>query len=104
MTSILAKFGVAALVALGAMSAVLPAASASELSAGVQQVRFDQRPSRSFCSRSLAESRARSMGLNRARVVSSNSRTVVVEGRDRRGRWQRVAFRNERGCPVSRRW
>jgi hypothetical protein len=107
MTKFIATAGIAALLALGAISAPV-AASANELSAGVQQVRWDSRnpprnSSRDFCSHSLAESRARNMGLTRVRVTNVSSRSVVVEGRNRWGRWDRIVFANERGCPVIRR-
>jgi len=100
MSTILAKIGVASLVLIGSMAASLPQASANDLSGHVQQAAW--RPG-TFCTGSQAESRARGMGLSRVRVVSVNSRWVVVEGRDRRGRFQRVTFWNQRSCPLARR-
>ncbi|MGO4437823.1 hypothetical protein [Rhizobium sp. RAF56] len=100
MSTIFAKIGVAALVMIGSIATSLPQAHANDLSAYVQQV---SSRSRGFCTGSQAESRARGMGLSRVRVVSLNSRWIVVEGRDRRNRLQRVTFWNERGCPLARR-
>ena len=100
MSTIFAKIGVASLVMIGSIATSLPQAHANDLSAYVQQV---SSRSRGFCTGSQAESRARGMGLSRVRVVSLNSRWIVVEGRDRRNRLQRVTFWNERGCPLARR-
>ncbi|WP_412049707.1 hypothetical protein ACK6D9_19030 [Hoeflea sp. Naph1] len=61
-----------------------------------------QRPrhqARNECRPSRALSKARSMGLHRTHIVRDNHRRVVVEGA-RHGRSMRVAFANQRHCPV----
>ncbi|KJF68334.1 hypothetical protein [Rhizobium nepotum] len=125
MFSTFAKAGLAALIALGGISATAPAASAgSDVQFRVQVQdgyghdrgrgpgwgRPDRpgpgwgRPDRPRygCSPQFAEEKASRMGLRRARVVDVSPRRVVVAGFDRRGR-DRVVFANERGCPVIRR-
>ncbi|MCY0147934.1 hypothetical protein OEG84_09480 [Hoeflea sp. G2-23] len=54
---------------------------------------------RSECKPRKALRKARNMGLNRTHIVRDNHRRVVVEGA-RHGRWMRVAFANQRHCPV----
>lgn len=114
MFSTFAKASLAALIALGGISATAPAASAGpDVQFRVQvQDRYGHdrgrpgwgRPDRPRfgCSPQLAEAKASRMGLRRARVVDVSPRRVVVSGFDRRGR-DRVVFANERGCPVIRR-
>lgn len=114
MFNIFAKAGLAALIALGGISA-----TASTASAGGPEFRFGiysgggygsgpgwhrerDRPRRDNCSPWFAEEKANRMGLRRARVVDVSPRRVVVAGYDRHGR-DRVVFANERGCPVIRR-
>ncbi|KKX29468.1 hypothetical protein [Rhizobium sp. LC145] len=120
MTNLIAKLGIAALVALTGFSAVPNIAAASSPEFGIQQVQYregerhyrpgrpdrpgrpgrpDRRPG---CSPWLAVEKARHMGLRRARVVGADRRVVVVSGFDRRGR-DRVIFANRRGCPIIRR-
>ncbi|KJF73837.1 MULTISPECIES: hypothetical protein [Rhizobium/Agrobacterium group] len=125
MFSTFAKAGLAALIALGGISATASAASAgSDVQFRVQVQdgyghdrgrgqgwgRPDRhgpgwgRPDRPRlgCSPQLAEEKASRMGIRRARVVDVSPRRVVVAGFDRYGR-DRVVFANERGCPVIRR-
>lgn len=54
---------------------------------------------RDVCRPHLAVDKARHMGVRRAEVVHANHRRVVVEGL-RHHRPVRVAFANERNCPV----
>lgn len=54
---------------------------------------------RDVCRPHLAVEKARHMGVRRAEVVRANHRRVVVEGL-RHHRPVRVAFANERNCPV----
>ncbi|WP_339763941.1 hypothetical protein [uncultured Hoeflea sp.] len=54
---------------------------------------------RDVCRPHLAVDKARHMGVRRAEVVRANHRQVVVEGL-RHHRSVRVAFANERNCPV----
>lgn len=54
---------------------------------------------RDVCRPRQAVNKARDMGLRRAEIVRANDRRVVVEG-FRHHRPTRVAFANERGCPV----
>jgi len=54
---------------------------------------------RDVCRPHLAVDKARQMGVRRAEVVRANHRQVVVEGQ-RHHRPVRVAFANERNCPV----
>ena len=109
MFSTFAKAGMAALIALGGISATASVASAGpDVQFGIQ-VRDGHRDGgrhgwggpRRGCSPWLAEEKASRMGLRRARVVDMSPRRVVVAGFDRHGR-DRVVFANERGCPVIR--
>jgi len=54
---------------------------------------------RDVCRPHFAVDKARHMGVRRAEVVRANHRQVVVEGL-RHHRPVRVAFANERNCPV----
>ncbi|MCZ4290079.1 hypothetical protein [Hoeflea alexandrii] len=54
---------------------------------------------RDVCRPNLAVDKARGMGVRRASVAFANHRQVVVEGL-RHHRPVRVAFANERNCPV----
>lgn len=112
MISNFAKAGLAALMALGGISATASTASAGpEVRYGIYvQDGYRHggpgwgRPDRGRdrCSPWLAEDKASRMGLRRARVVDVSPRRVVVAGFDRRGR-DRIVFANVRGCPVIRR-
>lgn len=131
MTSILAKLGIAALIALGALSATVSTASAagSDFGFGIyvggpgydrgpgadrgrhyrddrRHHRDDRRPGwdrpRFGCSPELAVEKARRSGMHRARVDDVSPRRVVVAGR-RYGNFDRMVFANERGCPTIRR-
>jgi Ni/Co efflux regulator RcnB len=114
MTSLIAKAGLAALVALTGLSALAPAASAAspELAIQVQYRDRDRdrdrdwRPDRPHrrpqgCAPGFAENKANRLGLRRTRVVDVSRRTVTVVGFGRRGP-ERIVFANVRGCPVIR--
>ncbi len=109
MKQIIAKVGLAALMAVSGLAAPLSTASASDRDMRVLVQYRDDRGwngprhhRRDVCSPRLAEDKASRMGLRRAQVVDINRRVVVVSGFDRRGR-DRVVFANERGCPLIRR-
>ncbi len=113
MISTFAKAGVAALIALGGISATASTASAGpdvqyriEVQDGYRHGGHQGwgRPDRGRdrCAPWLAEEKANRMGLRRARVVDVSPRRVVVAGFDRGGR-DRIVFANVRGCPVIRR-
>ncbi|MBB3291258.1 MULTISPECIES: hypothetical protein [Rhizobium] len=101
MSNLFAKAGIAALIALGAISATAATASANDFHPGIQQARYDHYRGR-ICSPGLAVQKARDMGLRRARIDNITPRRVVVEGFGRRGP-DRVVFANVRGCPLIRR-
>ncbi|NKJ38719.1 hypothetical protein [Rhizobium sp. SG570] len=101
MTNLFAKAGIAALIALGGISATAATASANDFHPGIQQVRYDHHRGRA-CSPVLAVRKARDMGLHRARINNVTPRRVVVEGFGRRGH-DRVVFANVPGCPLIRR-
>jgi hypothetical protein len=112
MKQLLAKAGLAALIAVSGFAAPLSTASAAgaDFRILVQHHGHDRgwdrprhRPDRrDRCAPWLAEDKASRMGLRRARVVDVNRRVVVVSGFDRGGR-DRVVFANVRGCPLIRR-
>lgn len=103
MTNLFAKAGIAALIALGAMSATVVTASANDFHPGIEQARYDHGHGRGrMCSPRLAVEKARDMGLRRARIDNVTPRRVVVEGFGRRGP-DRVVFANAPGCPLIRR-
>lgn len=101
MTNLFAKVGIAALIALGGISATAVTATANDFRPGIQQARYDHYRGRS-CSPVLAVQKARDMGLRRARIDNITPRRVVVEGFGRRGP-DRVVFANAPGCPLIRR-
>ncbi|TCL74867.1 hypothetical protein [Rhizobium sp. BK251] len=107
MKSIFAKAGIAALIALGGLSATIPAASAAgwERNNGGYQMGHDSRRDwdgpRRACSPVQAVQKARWHGMNRAHISDISPRRVVVEGRGRYG-WGRVVFANVSGCPLIR--
>ncbi|WP_117193739.1 hypothetical protein [Rhizobium terrae] len=111
MTRMIVKAGIAALVALTGLSAIVPTAAAAgpDLAITVQyrdrdrdrHWRPDHRPPVG-CAPWLAEQKADRMGLRRTRVVDVSRRTVTVVGFGRRGP-DRVVFANVRGCPLIRR-
>ncbi|ENN87851.1 hypothetical protein RHSP_48088 [Rhizobium freirei PRF 81] len=101
MTNLFAKAGIAALIALGAISATAVTASANDFHPGIQQARYEHYRGRS-CSPVLAVQKARDMGMRRARIDNITPRRVVVEGFGRRGP-DRIVFANVRGCPLIRR-
>ncbi|MBN8951405.1 MULTISPECIES: hypothetical protein [unclassified Rhizobium] len=101
MTNLFAKAGIAAIIALGAISATAVTASANDFHPGVQQARYDH-PRGRACSPGFAVQKARDMGLRRARIDNITPRRVVVEGFGRRGP-DRIVFANAPGCPLIRR-
>lgn len=101
MINLFAKAGIAALIALGAVSATAAAASANDFTASVHQVRYDRHRARA-CSPIRAVQKARAMGLRRAHLVNITPRRVVVDGFSRRGP-ERIVFANVPGCPLIRR-
>ncbi|PZM13724.1 hypothetical protein [Rhizobium tubonense] len=101
MTTILAKAGIAALIALGSMSAMISTASAAPLGGVVHEVRYDHHRAR-VCSPVVAVRKARAHGMRHAHVAEIAPRRVIVEGRGRYGR-DRIVFANVPGCPVIRR-
>ncbi len=118
MTSIIAKAGIAALIALGALSGTAATAAASEFNLGIyvdspyghdRGRHFEDRGRRHGwdrprfgCSPGEAIEKARWSGLRRVRVEDVSPRRIVVSG-VRRGDWDRMAFANARGCPTIRR-
>jgi hypothetical protein len=117
MTSLLTKIGLAALVALSGLTATTSYSAASEPGFGpggmgtyvqYRDHHYDRdrdrhrRHGRPGCSPGFAEEKASRMGLRHARVVDMSRRAIIVAGRGWHGR-DRIAFANERGCPVIRR-
>ncbi len=122
MTNVFVKTAMAGLIAFAGLSgtASMAAASGPEFRIFVQHGNWDRHDRRDrgdrfdrhdrrrhhdrrgSCSPRQAESKARHMGLRRARVVDVDRRTVTVVGRDH-GRRDRIIFANDRGCPVIRR-
>ncbi|KQV64443.1 hypothetical protein [Rhizobium sp. Root1220] len=101
MTHFLAKASLAALLAIGSISALAPAAAASGRDrAPVIDVQY--RPIVRGCSPVQAVQKARWTGLRNARITDLTPRRVVVSGRSYHG-WDRMTFANVRGCPVIRR-
>ncbi len=101
MTNLFAKAAIAALIALGAISATAVTASANDFRPGIHQARYEHMRGRA-CSPGLAVRKAHDMGLRRARIENVTPRRVVVEGFGRRGP-DRVVFANAPGCPLIRR-
>jgi hypothetical protein len=110
MTSLIAKIGLAALVALTGIAPAMSSANASQSGLVIEVQHRDHyrdrdrrhHHGRPGCSPWRAEAKAERMGLRRVRVVDVSRRTVTVVGRDRHGR-DRVVFANVRGCPIIRR-
>jgi hypothetical protein len=102
MSTILAKAGLAALMALGTVCAGASMASAGALSGTlsgtVHEVRYDPHGAR-ICSPVLAVQKARSGGMRYARIANITARRVIVEGRNRHGP-ERIVFANLPGCPL----
>lgn len=123
MISFLKNTLLAAVLGLGALTAVAPAASAADIDVRIETVgyrngffeirdhdrgrerwerRHDRRQDwgrRGRCSPDFAVAKARDFGLRRARIADISSRKVVVEG-FRRGGYSRIVFANDRHCPV----
>lgn len=102
MTNLFAKAAIAAVIALGAISATTVTASANDFHPGIHQARYDHHPRGRMCSPRLAVEKARDMGLRRARIDNVTPRRVVVDGFGRRGP-DRIVFANVPGCPLIRR-
>lgn len=122
MKRILARIGLAALMAVGTVGTVVPA-HADGFSFGIEigeGQRHHQRPShdnewgggnwgggngwggghvRRGCRPDEAARIARYEGLRHVRIVDISPRRIVVAGRDRYG-WTRLVFANVRGCPL----
>jgi hypothetical protein len=101
MTTILSKLGIAALIGLGSISAMISTASASPYVRTVHEVRYDRHHGR-VCSPAQAVRKARAHGLHNAHVAEIAPRRVIVDGRSRFGR-DRIVFANVPGCPIIRR-
>lgn len=116
MIDLLKKTVLAAVLGLAAFAVTVPAASAASPDAAVETVGYrsgfhghherwerDRRPhdrhARGRCSPRLAVAKARDYGLRRAHVAHVSRRHVVVEG-VRFGHHGRIAFANQRHCPV----
>lgn len=114
MLKFLAKAGLAALLAAGALAGtVAPAAAQVNIIIGEP----DRGPPPGYrrpppppgfgrpprgCEPRFAERIARDRGFRRAHVVDISPRRIVVEGFTRRGP-DRIVFANQRGCPILRR-
>jgi hypothetical protein len=112
MFRIFTKAALAALIGLGAMSAIPATASANDFGvrievAGPRHHYDDRRHSNDryyrgpMCSNRLALQKAARTGLRGARIVARSPRAVVIEGR-RHHRHDRMVFANNRGCPIVR--
>jgi hypothetical protein len=104
----LAKFGMAATLAVAALSGAADYASAQGLDIYVgpgrhgPDVRIGEPPpryDRRGCDPREAVEAARDYGMRRARVVDLTPRRVVVDGFTRRGP-DTMVFANVRGCPL----
>lgn len=112
MMKLIAKTAIAAALALGTLGAAVPAASAAgpgidfRVTGPSQAQMVDYRRDRDRrwdrCSPVHAVEKARRTGLRRAEVRDIGPRRVVVAGM-RHGRFDRMVFANERGCPLLRR-
>lgn len=110
MRQLLAKLGVAAAIAVTALSGTADFASAQGVDIYVSPGRhrppppdYDNPPPRfdrrRGCDPREALDVARSYGLRRARVVDVTPRRVIVDGFGRRGP-DTMMFANVRGCPL----
>ncbi|HLP70897.1 MAG TPA: hypothetical protein VK181_25595 [Rhizobium sp.] len=124
MRNILAKAGLAALIALGAVSATAGSAAAgADFGVGIyigepgyypgerhgwqdprdRYERYDRYERRQYrpCNPARAVEKARWNGLRHARVRRVTQHSVVVSGY-RYGERDRMVFANVRGCPITR--
>ncbi len=124
MRNILAKAGLAALIALGAVSATAGSAAAgADFGVGIyigepgyypgerhgwrdrheRHDRYDRYERRQYrpCNPARAVEKARWNGLRHARVRRVTQHSVVVSGY-RYGERDRMVFANVRGCPITR--
>lgn len=124
MRNILAKAGLAALIALGAVSATTGSAAAgADFGVGIyigepgyypgerhgwrdryeRHDRYDRYERRQYrpCNPARAVEKARWNGLRHARVRRVTQHSVVVSGY-RYGERDRMVFANVRGCPITR--
>lgn len=111
MTPFFAKVGLAALIALGAVTASVSTAAAHgpDVDVGIyvggggyyQPRHYSSRPvyRPRVCAPGQAIEKARWNGLRRAYVSKVGPRRVVVEGTGRYG-WGRMVFANAPGCPL----
>ena len=106
MTSIFAKAGLAALLAICAIPATVSTAAAAPQEAAVVQVQYGggphYRPHRS-CSPIYAVQKARMHGLRNVSIAGISPRRIVVVGHSRHHGRDRIVFANVRGCPIIRR-
>ena len=65
-----------------------------------QQGDYMDRPVRRGCTEGRALGKAESMGIYRARIVSSDRRTIEVRGRTPDGDRTYITFARRPGCPV----
>ena len=110
MSNFFAKASLAALLSLGSLAAVAPAANAGGLDVDVV-VRDHRQPvvirdhrypvvrDHRGCSPWMAVEKARWHGFRRAEVTHVGRHRVVVEGK-RDWRWSQIVFANVRGCPL----
>nr|WP_316655130.1 hypothetical protein [uncultured Gellertiella sp.] len=119
MTHLIARIGLAALIAAGSLSALAPMARADDFGVqfqfggGGDDGAFIGRRHRHHhwdndgwggeqrrgCRPDEAVDAARYEGLRHARIARITPRVVVVQGRGPYG-WQRMVFANVPGCPV----
>ena len=123
MTHFLAKAGLAALLAIGGLTATAPMAAAGGPDVDIYfgfgdsgpryrdrddsgwrhrapwERGYDRPRHRPGCAPWQAIDQARYFGLRRAEIADINRRRVIVEGRGRYG-WGRMVFANAPGCPL----
>jgi uncharacterized protein (DUF3084 family) len=100
-SGVLAKAGMAALIALGSLGAFAASASAQTM-APQQELRHRDPHAARICSPVLAVQKARRGGMRDAHIANITPRRVIVEGRNRHGP-SRVVFANVPDCPFLRR-
>lgn len=117
MTHMIVKAGIAALIALGAISATTGSAAAGpDIGFGIyiggpayydgyhhhgRHERWQAPPRRAGCAPFRAVEKARWSGLHRAHVQDVSSRRVVIGGYRAYG-FDRMVFANAPGCPIIR--
>lgn len=113
MKKLLSRIGLVALMTLGGLAGLQPAAAQAD-DFGIefrfgnddgynprhsQEYRWGHGDRREGCRPERALRIARYEGLRRAEIVRITPRVVVVRGRTPYG-WDRLVFANVRGCPV----